>query len=250
MQGKQFIEHLEDLRRCILKSAVGAAAGFVLAFVFAHHLFRFLSGPYRDCLQKARAPAELALRSLGPADTLQVAFKAAIVFGIGIASPWIAYQIWCFVSPALKGYEKKYVLAFCCPALFFFLGGAAFAYFAVLPAALSFFYAYTASLGIIPDWAIVSYYDFVIFFLTGFGLVFEMPIVVVILSLLGFVTAKGLSTYRKHAIIVIFIFAGIFTPSPDIASQLMMGIPMVMLYELSILAVRVVGRRGKMKDEG
>lgn len=248
MEGKRFIDHLEDLRGCILKSLIGAAAGFVLAFVFAPRLFQFLSGPYRDCLKKAGAPAELALRSLGPADTLQIAFRAALVFGIGIASPWIAYQMWRFVSPALHRHEKKYAIAFCAPALFFFLGGTAFAYFLVLPTALTFFYTYTTGLGLTPDWAIANYYDFVISFLVGFGLVFELPIAVVILSLIGIVTPQGLSAYRKHAIVGIFIVAGIFTPGPDIASQLMMGIPMVALYEISIMAARIVGRRKKETD--
>mgnify|MGYP001601603141 CR=1 FL=1 len=122
----------------------------------------------------------------------------------------------------------------------FFLVGVAFAYSLVLPNALSFFYTYTKGLGITPDWAIASYYEFVTAFLVGFGIVFELPIAVVILTLMGITTPTGLASHRRHAVIVIFIAAGVITPGPDIASQLMMGVPMLLLYELSILMAKVI----------
>lgn len=243
MQEKTFIEHLEDLRGCILRALLGAAAGFALALAFVPSLFSLLSKPYRDCLHQVGAPAEAALRSLGPADTMQITLRAALVFGLGIASPWIAYQGWRFVAPALHRHERRSAVLFCGAALAFFLAGAAFAYAVVLPAALVFFYRYTGRLGLTPDWAIANYYDFVVSFIVGFGLVFELPVAVTLLSLLGVVTPQGLARYRKHAIVGIFIVAGIFTPGPDIISQLLMGVPMVALYELSILAARLIGTR-------
>lgn len=240
MEEKIFVEHLDDLRSCILKSLVGVAVSCVIAFAFVTHIFNLLSKPYIDFLVSTGRPVEAALRSLGPADTLQVTFKAALLFGLGLASPWIAYQLWGFGAPALYKHEKKHIAAFCMSVACFFLLGVVFAYFLVLPAAISFFYNYTSGFGITPDWAVANYFGFVVAFLAGFGIVFELPVAVVILTWLGVTTPQVLAKYRRHAIIGIFIVAAIFTPGPDIASQLMMAVPMVVLYEFSILAARVV----------
>lgn len=248
MEEKRLIEHLEDLRGSVIRALVGAAGGFAVSLVFVTCIFKILTRPYRDCLDTLGVSPDLALRSLGPADTLQITLKAALIFGLGLASPWIAYQIWKFVAPALYKNEKKYVVAFCASSVFCFIGGITFAFFMVLPTALSFFYTYTQSLGVTPDWAISNYYEFAVSFLVGFGLVFELPIAILILTLFGITSSKGLRAYRKHAVIGIFIVAGIFTPGPDIASQLMMGVPMLLLYEISILAARFI-ERGKKTVE-
>lgn len=242
MQEKRLIEHLEDLRACVFKSLIGVVVTFAVSLLFVSHTFKLLSKPYRDCLFKMGISGEPALRSLGPADTLQITLSASLILGIGLASPWIAYQVWRFISPALHKHEIKYAVVFCSSSVVFFLAGVSFAYLVVLPNALSFFYTYTKGLGITPDWAIASYYEFVVSFLAGFGLVFELPVAIVILTLLGITTPKGLRTYRRHAVIIIFILAGFFTPGPDIASQLMMGVPMLLLYELAILASGLVWR--------
>lgn len=246
MQEKQFIEHLEDLRGCVLKSLIGVAGGVVVAFISVSYIFRFISEPYRACLIKLGLPVDIALRSLGPADTLHITLKAALVFGLGLSSPWIVYQIWGFISPALHKNEKKYTAIFCLLSTVFFLSGVLFAYFLVLPTALSFFYTYTRGLGIVPDWAIANYYNFVISFLVGFGLVFELPMAITILTIFGITTPKGLVMYRKHAIVGIFIVAGIFTPGPDVVSQMMMALPMFLLYELSIVAAKVITKRSEV----
>lgn len=248
MRENTFIEHLEDLRGCLLKALIGAVGGFAIALAFIPFFFTLLSKPYKDCLAKVGVTAAAALRSLGPADTLQITFRAALIFGLGIASPWIAYQGWRFVAPALHRNEKRSAIVFCGSALAFFLAGVSFAYFLVLPTMLSFFYTYTTGLGVTPDWAIANYYNFVVSFLVGFGLVFELPVAVVVLAFLGIVTPQGLAAYRKHAIVGIFIVSGIFTPGPDVASQLMMGVPMVLLYELSILAARMIGNRSRATE--
>lgn len=245
MQEKHFTEHLDDLRTCAIRALIGVLSGFVASLILISNIFALLLNPYKECLLRAGISPSGALRSLGPADSMQITIKAALVLGLGFSSPWVAYQIWQFIAPALHRYEKRYVIISLGPAFLFFLIGAAFAYFFALPYALSFFYTYTLGLGIIPDWAIVNYYDFAITFLVAFGLIFEMPIAITIFALLGVVTPKGLATYRKHAVVGIFIIAGILTPGPDIASQLMMGLPMLALYELSIIAARIVCRRSR-----
>jgi sec-independent protein translocase protein TatC len=240
MEDNKFISHLEDLRGSLLKSFMGLAAGVVVAFAFISLIFKFLSRPYISFLVSAGLPTESVLRSLGPADTLQITLEAALLSGFVLSSPWIAYQIWSFVSPGLYKHERKNALIFCGAATFFFLGGILFAYFIVLPTTISFFYRYTTSMGIVPDWTITNYFGFVVIFLVGFGVVFELPIAVIISTFLGITTSRSLAKYRKHAVVGIFIVAGIVTPGTDIASQLAMAIPMVVLYEISILAARVI----------
>ncbi len=249
MSRVQITTHLEALRLCIIRSLIGFAICFLLSLIFISKIFALLSFPYRRCLQLAGAPIAGSLRSLGPSDALSLTFKAALLFGLGLASPWIIYQISRFVGPALHRHEKKYVIPFCTSVLVFFLGGASFAYFIALPSALTFFYTYTIDIGFIPDWAISNYYDFLIAFVTGFGFVFELPIVIVVLTALKLITPVTLSTYRRHAIVIIFIAAGILTPGPDVASQLMMGIPMLILYELSIIASKIIFRRREEVQE-
>ncbi|MBI2091629.1 MAG: twin-arginine translocase subunit TatC [Deltaproteobacteria bacterium] len=242
MEEKKFIEHLDDLRSCLIRGSLGLIAGIAISFVFISPLFKILSAPYFNFLASQGIDSSSVLKSLGPADALSVTFKMALLFGFGLSSPWIAYQTWRFIGPALYKHEKKHVIIFCSSAAACFLLGVAFAYFLILPTVLSFFYRYSVSVGITPEWAITNYYSFVSAFLAGFGIVFEMPVAAVILAWLGLVTPQMLVKYRRHAIVAIFIVAAIFTPSPDAASQLMMAIPMVLLYEISILTARLVAK--------
>jgi sec-independent protein translocase protein TatC len=239
MQEKKFIEHLDDLRSCLIRASFGLIIGIVVSFIFISPLFKILSAPYFELLAGLGIDSSNILKSLGPADTLTVTFKMALLFGFGFSSPWLAYQTWRFIGPALYKHEKKHVIIFCSSAVGCFMAGVAFAYFLVLPTVLSFFYRYSVSVGITPEWAITNYYSFVSAFLAGFGIVFEMPVAAIILAWLGLVTSQTLAKYRRHAIVAIFIVAAIFTPSPDVASQLMMAIPMVVLYEISILAAKL-----------
>ena len=237
MEERKFVEHLEELRIRLIKSLAGIAVGVVISFFFVSVLFKFLTRPYFNYLTSAGVSASLVLRSLSPADAFQISIHSALILGLAISLPWLAYQIWSFISPGLYKNEKKYVIPFCLAILSLFLIGGAFAYFAVLPVAITFFYQYTVGMGIAPDWTVANYFRFVVTFLVCFGIVFEMPVAVVILAKLGLVTPQSLSQYRRHAIVIIFIVAAIFTP-PDVISQLMMGMPMVLLYEVSILASR------------
>ena len=241
MERKSFVGHLEDLRGCVLKSAIGLVVGVVVSFVFVSFILEFLSRPYFDYLSSRGLSTTMALRSLSPADTLLVTFKAAILFGLGLVSPWIAYQLWRFVSPALYKDERKRAVIFCAFVFVFFFIGLAFAYFVVLPIAIRFFYEYTIKMGIAPDWAIANYYGLVIAFMACFGIIFELPVAVTILTWLGIITSQDLTRYRKHAIVCIFIAAALLTP-PDVITQLMMGIPLIALYEVSILVSKIIDK--------
>ncbi len=234
-----FIDHIEELRGALLKALLGLGAGFAVSFFFISVFFKILTKPYLDLLVSLNVPLTSALRSLSPGDTFQMSMQAAFLVGLALALPWITYQLWRFVSPALYTHERRYVLIFSGSAFAFFLIGMAFCYFVVLPAAISFFYNYTVEMGIAPDWTISNYFDFVVTFLACFGVVFELPVAMAVLTWLGIASPEIFAKYRRHAIVIIFIIAAIFTP-PDVASQLMMGVPMVILYELSIFASRFV----------
>lgn len=241
----KFTEHLEDLRKCLIRALLGLMICVIISLIFTPWLFQILLKPYTSYLARAHIETTHPLMSLGPADTLQVTLKAAFLIGTCISLPWITYQIWSFVAPGLYRREKRYVFAFCASAVVFFLIGAAFAYFAALPAAISFFHSYTTSLGIEPAWAIANYFGFVISFIAGFGVVFEMPVAVLVATFFGITNTKSLSKYRKHAVIIIFIIAAIVTPGPDVASQLLMAIPMYLLYEASVAAAKLLERSAR-----
>lgn len=246
MPDKKIIEHLEELRACVMRALIGLVVCVIIGFFFVSLFFRLLSKPFLDYLAALNISTIMVLRSLSPGETFQMSMHAALLFGFGVSLPWIFYQLWGFVSPGLYKNEKKGVFIFCIAGFGFFLIGVAFAYFVTLPAALSFFYEYTTGMGIAPDWTISNYYNFVIAFLVCFGVVFELPVAIVILTWLGIVEPGTLAKRRKHAIIIIFIVAAIFTP-PDVISQIMMGVPMVILYELSILISRLVNHRLSQK---
>lgn len=249
MLDKKFIEHLEELRLCAIKALIGLAVGVGISFFIISVPFKFLSAPYFNYLSAIGVSTHAALRSLSPADTFQTTIQIALLFGFGLSLPWIGYQLWRFISPGLYKDEKKYVLIFCSAVSLFFLIGVVFAYFVTIPAAIAFFYKYSTEMGVTPDWTISNYFSFITVFLACFGVVFELPVAIVVLTWLGIVTPEYLSKYRRHAIVIVFIIAAIFTP-PDVASQLMMGIPMVLLYEISILAAKLVRPRAKAEALG
>ncbi len=231
-----YLEHLDELRGRILKSASGVVAGTIVSFLFISKIFKFLCRPYL-----AVSPQH-TLVSLDPSDTFMMTFRSAIIAGLGMALPWIVYQLWSFVAPGLHKDEKRYVTLGVISTALFFVMGALFAYFAIIPTAVSFFYSYSLSMGITPNWTIGGYFGFIMTLIACFGVVFELPVVIFLLSALGIVSPYLLTKYRRHAIVVIFIIAAIFTP-PDAVTQLMMAIPMVLLYEISVLGAKIVYKK-------
>lgn len=244
---KSFLGHLDDLRSALLKSSVAVFLGIVVCLAFTSKLFAILLSPYITLL---RQMGELDLRgidiirSLSPSETLLVSIKLVFIMSLILASPVIFYQIWSFISPGLIQKERRYLkIVFClCPLLF--LCGALFAYYLVFPLGLRFLWSYTVQMGAYPEWTVSYYFNFALVFLFAFGIAFELPVVIILLAKLGLVTPKVLTEKRRHAIVVIFIIAAILTP-PDVVSQILLGLPMWLLYELSILMVKLVSK-GKL----
>ncbi len=220
--------HLEELRRRLIKCFLAIAAGFCITYAFSEQIFKILTWP----LVSAMPPdGKLIYTSLQEAFVtyLKVSFFAGIV----LATPVIFYQVWKFVMPGLYKNERKYIFWFVISACFFFLLGAGFAFFVVFPFAFKFFLGFaTDRITALP--AMRDYLNLCISLLLAFGFTFEMPVVMFFLARIGLINHQMLRKYRKYAILIISIVAALLTP-PDVLSMFLLGIPLWILYELSIL---------------
>lgn len=228
-----FLDHLEEFRWRLIKSLIGIIIGAVIAGIFIDYIMNdFLLAPS----QKTQPPLELI--NLKPYGQLVLYMEVIIVCGVIISIPNIFYQLWKFIEPGLLPHERKYIASIVVFSTFCFLGGVAFAYFVMLPTALKFFAAFGTQ-EIVNTIAVNEYFSFVISVMLAAGIVFELPMVSFFLSKLGILTPAFMKKYRKHAIVLILILAGVLTPSPDITSQLLLGVPLLILYELSIFISKI-----------
>ena len=177
----------------------------------------------------------------GITEALFTYIKISLLSGVLLAIPVILYEFWMFAAPGLYQNEKKVILPVVILSTFFFIGGALFAYFIVFPYGFKFLLAF-ASDNVQAMPSMREYLSFSAKFLLAFGLIFEMPIVITLLAWMGLVTAAFLKKNRKYAVILIWIVAAILTPTPDIVTQAMMAVPLMLLYELSIFGARIFGR--------
>lgn len=234
--------HLAELRVCLLISVVAVAVGFVISFNFSEQLLRILTG----LIIKENRPEFIFLT---PAEALWTNFKVAMFAGIIMAFPVVLYAVWRFISPGLNKNEKRYARPFIIIAVFFFAIGLVFCYSVVLKYALSFLLTYKTS-DVTPLISIGSYLDFVLKFMLAFGLIFELPLVIVFLTKIGLLTPEFLSKNRKYAILINFIVAAVLTPTPDVFNQLLMAGPLIVLYEIGIIGARIFCRGAKKKEQG
>lgn len=222
------IDHLDELRRRIAISLVALAMGAAISFWKVKMIVRYLLIPPVD-----------KLVFFSPAEAFITYCKVAVFAGLILASPVIIFQCWRFISAGLADQEQKTILLFFPFSTLLFIAGAAFAFYAVIPWALRFLINFAAP-DVIPILSISKYISFVIMLVLLFGAVFELPVAVVLLAKLGMVTPEFLARNRKYAIIVIFIAAAVLTPTPDAFTQVLMAVPLVVLYEISILLSRIV----------
>ena len=194
---------------------------------------RYLYYIYQDKLVNTK------LVFLAPAEGFWMNMKISLVAALILALPMIFHQLWGFVSPGLHSKEKKYVVPFVFIATFLFLVGAAFCFFIVLPFAMSFLLTYKVGDFMMPMLSVGQYVDFCLKFVLAFGAVFELPVIIVFFTRMGFVTTKTLAKNRRYSILIAFIVAAILTPTPDVFNQTLMAVPMIVLYEVGILASRI-----------
>ena len=230
--------HLIELRTRLIRALAGLMLVFVCLLPFATTLYGWFAQPLLDKLPKGGQliAVEVASPFFAP---LKLAFFVA-VFAV---MPWLLYQAWAFVAPGLYKREKKLALPLLASALVLFYSGCAFAFFVVLPSVFGFLAKVTPK-GVAMMTDINAYLDFVLVIFLAFGISFELPVALVILVMLGWVTPKQLSEWRGYAIVGIFIVAAVITP-PDVISQLLLAIPMCLLYEAGIVAAKLVGRKSE-----
>jgi len=230
-----FLDHLEELRRRIIWSLVALVALSVVGFflVTELHVLAILERPFHQVL-----PNE-DLRYTSPTTPVVVTFKLAFVVGFVLALPIIAYQAWAFFSPALYEHEKKYVVPAIGTGFALFLAGITLAYFLVLPLGLRFLIGFQSE-SLMPIITVDEYLRFATRLILAFGVIFEMPVILVLLSFLGIVTPAGLRRYRRHALVILAVLSALLTPA-DLGTMFMLLVPMVLLYELSIWLVQLAG---------
>jgi sec-independent protein translocase protein TatC len=229
--------HLEELRWRIVRAFLGVAIAFGVCYWFAETLFAFLVRPLA-----ALQPEHELIIGTGVTEAFFTKLKVSFIAALFAASPVIFFQIWRFVAPGLYESEKRLALPFATAASFFFVLGAAFCYWMVFPVGFRFFLAEYASISVAPQIRISEYLTFASRMLLAFGVTFELPVVTFFLARIGVLTHRTLLGTWRYATVAIFIVAAVLTPGPDVASQLLMATPLLVLYWLSIGVAWMVAR--------
>ena len=228
-----FLSHLIELRSRLLRSIVAVVIALVCLFPFAKHIYAVLAAPLLKAL-----PAGSTMIATDVTGTFLVPLKLTLMVAFLVALPYVLYQMWAFVAPGLYQHEKRLALPVIISSVFFFAVGMLFAYYVVFPVAFGFFAGY-APAGVQMMTDIDKYLSFVLTMFIAFGITFEVPVVVVVLVRLGVVELKKLQSIRGYVIVGAFIVGAIFTP-PDVLSQVMLAVPLWLLYELGLLVARFV----------
>jgi sec-independent protein translocase protein TatC len=226
-----FLEHLEELRWRIIYSIIGIVVGTIIAWIFVDFLVDVV-------LLKPAKDAGAVLQNLRPFGQLFLFMQIAIMVGIVISIPNIFYQFWKFISPALRKHERRYIFWVVVFSSVCFLAGIAFAYFVMLPLTLKFA-AQFGSETIKNEFAIDEYMSIIISVMLAAGLIFELPMISFFLSKLGILKPSYMKKYRRHAIVIIMVAAAFLTPGADPVSQIVLAVPLVLLYEISIFISKI-----------
>lgn len=233
-----FFDHLEELRRRLIWSLCAVAVTFFACWFFSPTLFKWIEKPIQPYLPKGTG---LAFTTLPEPFVLY--FRVALYGGVILASPFLLWQVWLFLSPALYRRERRYAVPFLVATVFFFLLGCAFGYAVAFPRVCEFLVGMGTSTGFTPVITINEYLSIASKTIFGLGLCFEMPILVFFLARLGLVSEKFLLAKLKYAILIIFIIAAVITPTPDVMTQCVFALPMIALYLLGILIAWAFKRR-------
>jgi sec-independent protein translocase protein TatC len=243
-KGKMsFLDHLDELRRRIVYAVIAIVVGFLIACLFLNQLYEFIVTP----MQAALPPGQTLVYT-EPTEALMLYLKMAVLAGLLIASPGVMTQVWLFVAPGLYSNEKKLAIPFVAMSSFFFVAGAAFAHYVVFPLTWQFFQSFSSdTLTFMPR--IEPAFGLYVKLLLVFGLIFQMPTLVLFLARMGVITAKFLLKNMKYAILIMFIVGAVLSPGTDPVGQVLMAGPMFLLYLLSIGLAWMFGKKHKKEVE-
>ena len=244
--GKQmsFLEHLEELRQRLIRSAVSIFVGFIICFYFSDHIYGLLAKPLTDTLTKLHMANKLVYTN--PVDPFNLYIKLSIVGGLFLASPYILLQLWLFISPGLYRHEKRYIWPFVLLTSGLFFTGGFFAYRFAFPAALTFLLEFGHRFS--PMITIHEYWSLALTIIVGVGVVFELPVIILLLSIFGIVTPRFLVKNIRYAVIITAVVAAALAPTPDWTTLFMFWIPLVGLYIFSIGLSWLVYYRKRRKE--
>jgi sec-independent protein translocase protein TatC len=251
-----FWSHLEELRKRIIRSLLWIAVGFGVCFSYSENILRLLMWPMNGKLVIEKTfpffnsipnKVQQKLHYTTLIEPFWTHLKIGLIAGCMVVFPMIMYQVWKFISPGLLPKERRYASVFVFFSTVFFVIGMLFCYVLLLPFAIPFLLGYKTE-DLVAIIKIGDYIDFVLKFLLACGLVFELPLVIVLLSRIGIVTPDGLAKYRKYAFLGAFILGAILTPTPDVFNQTIMSIPIYLLYEAGIFAARLFGGKKKAPE--
>ena len=235
-------EHLDELRKRLIRCFIAVIIGFAISYCFKEDLFKILTYPLIHVMKHGET-----LIFTGLAEAFLTYLEISLFSGIILAIPYIFYQFWMFIAPGLYKNERRWMLPVIILSTLFFIGGALFAYFLVFPFGFKFLLGFANNtIRALPSMS--AYLSFATKILLAFGVVFELPIVITILARLGLVSVEGLKRYRKYAILVAFILGALLTP-PEVLTQTMLAIPLVVLYEISIISAKIFGRKKKKSED-
>ena len=247
LEEKPFLEHLEDLRRTIIKALCAFGCAFLVSvpLTIRGYTLGLLKRPLMLVIgRQGGSPAAAAiLPTLSPAGGIAVAMKVSAETALVISLPILLYFIGIFVLPALTQRERRYFGPALGGGTLMFYAGMAFCYFTTLPWTIQFFWSFNNLMGIGNLWTINEYVTLVSRMLIAFGLVFEFPLVVLFLVRAGILSYRVLSEKRRYAIVLIFILAAVMTPGPDVVSQVVMALPLLLLYEICVWGAKLIERR-------
>ena len=243
-----FADHIEELRGRLIKALIGVALAAAVCLYFGDSILGFIRQPLAEALEEHEHQTDLNI--LNPAEYFSTYVRVGLMCGLMLASPWVLYHIWAFVAAGLYKHEKKWILIFGPGSLVLFVAGLVCLYYAVLPLTLRFFLKFSQGMAT-PVFTWSLYVSLVLRFALGFGIGFQMPLVVIFLAITGLVSLSQLKGMRKYIILGVLVLAAILTP-PDLTSQVLLALPMVGLFELGLLIswLLIRKREHRMKDRG
>jgi len=225
-----FLEHLEELRKRIVYSVISVAVGTALCWGYRERIYAFMQKPIMEALHSHGLAEKLVY--LNPIDPFNLYLKISMLGGLFLTSPFVLYQVWLFISPGLYRTEKRYAMPFMISTITLFTLGGYFGYRIAYPRALDFFVGFNGQFQ--PMITVGEYTQLFLSIVAGMGLIFEMPILVFFLSFLGILSPKFMLSQFRYAVLIIFVVAGIVTPTPDIVNMCIFAAPMLLLYGISV----------------